>query len=173
MSKVRLLGARLSSNPETKKVAHEQGLAGVVNVTNTGKLFYVTEALILKGMTPIVKSTMVWANDNNRFALSADDYNSLIKGEISEGELERFDDVPSYDVDGKTYTHVELLVMKGQRSVDVRDSWVKGQLNRNGAPKTLSTSSLPEDGAATPKLGETAPVVNAPAVTEPAEVTGP
>lgn len=130
MSKVRNLGARLSSNPETKVVTNAQGLNGQVNVTENGKQFYVADCLIAQGAKPIKKSVIIWADDNGRFPLSVAEYNEYMKGEVSEGRLVRFDDVTPYEVEGKTFTHVTLLVMDGESEATVISTFAKRQTAR-------------------------------------------
>lgn len=186
MSRIKLLGARLSSNPETEKVAHEQGVGGLVNRTTTGKLFYVVAAMVMDGMNPIVKSRNIWANDNGLFAISAADYDTFNKGQSAEGVLQRFDDVQPYQVDGKTYNHVKLLVFEDENPIDVINAWTRTQanrgtnagngiLNQNGAPAAGATPGLVTSTApiadATPAAGETpvVPLVPAAPVTTPTE----
>lgn len=125
MGKVRIIGARLSSNPTTKVSDHEQGLNGQINETVNNKLFYVVDAMVLKGLTPVVKSQMVWADDNGRFAISAADYNEFNAGLTVDGKLVRFEGLTPYDVDGVMYDHAELLVLDGQSESDVINAFVK------------------------------------------------
>lgn len=129
MSKVILKGARLSNNPKTATIANEQGVGGLVNVTINGKLFYQADAVVLNGLTPVVKTVSIWADDNGKFKLSVAEYNEMLKGEVTSGKLVRFDDIPSYDVEGKTYTHVTLLVMDTESETDVINSYMKRQAN--------------------------------------------
>ena len=158
MSKVRLLGARLSENPATIVISHPQGVNGLVNKTGTGKLFYVVSTMAMDGMNPVVKSRMVWANDNSIFALSGDDYNSFNKGVEVEGELQRFDDVKPYKIEDRVFTHVKLLVFKGENPIDVIREWENSQANRAtgngiitppvaGATPSLATSIAPVEQA--------------------------
>lgn len=132
MNKVRILGARLSTNPDTKKVNHEQGLAGFVNATENGKLFYVVDCMVHKGIVPVRKSQLVWADDNGRFPVSVEDYNTYSRGQELQGKLVTFNDMPEYEVDGKKFTHVELLVMDGQDEATIANNWAKRQIAQNG-----------------------------------------
>lgn len=125
MSKVILKGARLSNNPTTATIACAQGLNGVVNVTTNGKLFYQADALVMDGLTPIVRTTTIWANEDGKFPLSIADYNVYMKGETTEGDIVRFDDVAPYEIDGKTFTHVRLLVLKNESPVDVLNAYAR------------------------------------------------
>ena len=155
MSKVRIIGARLSSNPETAVIQHEQGINGVVNTTTNGKLFYVVDALVMKGTLPIVKSQMFWADNNGRFALSAGDYNKFNAGKEIDGGLVRFEDVPPYQVDGKTYTHVELLVFEGQENAQVVGAYIKRQQQASANTAgggILNTNVKPTAAGETPKF---------------------
>jgi hypothetical protein len=146
MAKVIILGARLSTNPATAKIEHPQGLNGICNVTGSGKKFYVVDATVLKGTVPVTKSTIVWADANGRFPLSVEDYNKYNQGSMEEGELVKFENLAPYKVDGKEYTNVTLLVMKGQKESDVLNDFVKRQINSG----SRSTSTGAGKGAATP-----------------------
>jgi len=165
MSKVRILGARLSSNPQTATVQHPQGINGVVNATTNGKLFYVADAVIMKGMNPIKKSTSIWANEQSQFAFSMEEYNAYNKDTVVEGQLQRFEDVPPYTVPDsagvlRTYTHVELLVLEGENPNTVVGNWIKRQQQGNAAAGIVNnnaqalelnltnTSALPDEEAA-------------------------
>jgi hypothetical protein len=127
MSKVILKGARLSNNPNTGTIANAQGVNGLVNVTVNDKQFYQADALVMDGLTPIIKTTSIWADENGKFPLSVAEYNEYMKGETTEGEVVRFDDVKPYEIDGKTYTHVKLLVLKSESPVDVINAYAKRQ----------------------------------------------
>lgn len=127
MSEVINLGARLSSNPETKVVSHVQGANGQVNETTNGKQFYVADCLIALGAKPVKKSISIWANDKGQFDLSVAEYNKYMKDKVSEGKLVRFDDLTPYEVDGNTFTHATLLVMAGESEATILTSFVKRQ----------------------------------------------
>lgn len=149
MQKVTILGARLSSNPETKTVQNTQGINGIVNATVNAKQFYVVDALLMKGLTPVVKSQLVWADENGKFAVSCEDFDKYNKGKELNGQLTRFSDVPEYEVDGKKFTHVELLVMEGQDEAAIVGNFIKRQTGSTGggngsdAPKIgLNTSGV-------------------------------
>ena len=156
MAKVVIKGARLSSNPETKVVGHDQGLAGKVNSTQNGKLFYVAECIVMAGMNAVKKSATIWADDNGRFALSVDEYNKLFAGETTNGELVTFDDVPSYQVENsngemKTYTHVKLLVLDGEKDIDVLNAWAKRQANQTAQASGPTAITSKATGPTAPK----------------------
>ncbi len=74
---VKLLGARLSSNPDTGVTTHLQGVNGSVNITGTGKKFFVIDYQYMKAGLIAKKGIMVWADDNDKFITSAADYNDM------------------------------------------------------------------------------------------------
>jgi hypothetical protein len=125
MATVILKGARLSNNPETKTIANEQGVNGLVNVTSNGKQFYQTDVTLLNGLTPVNKTHTVWADDNGKFPVSVAEYNEMYKGEKTQGKLVRFDEIPTYEVEGKEFNHVTLLVMEGESESAVIAGWIK------------------------------------------------
>lgn len=153
MSKVRILGARLSTNPETLLQEHTQGLNGMVNKTVNDKLFYVVAAQFMVGLTPVVKSQIVWADANNKFALSIPEYNEAYSGKEVEGKLVTFNDVPAYTVEGKEFTHVTLPVFEGQSEATIVSAWIKRQqsatnpLGAEGATPSLNTSAVAQPGS--------------------------
>lgn len=149
MSKVILKGARLSNNPNTKTIANEQGVNGLVNVTENGKQFYQADAMILDGLTPVVKTTTIWANEDGKFPLSVAEYNEYMKGQSTTGSLVRFDDVPVYNVEGNLFTHVKLLVLEGESESAVCAAFIKRQQATTAAPKTsgiVTKAAAPKDG---------------------------
>ncbi len=115
------------------KVAHEQGVNGLVNKTSTGKLFMVLPYLTIQGGVPVSKSRTIWADANGRFATSAEEYNSYFAGSKLEGKIVRFDDIPEYEVEGKKFTHVNLLVLEGETETSVLASFLRTQALRASA----------------------------------------
>lgn len=147
MQKIEHLGAMLSDNPKTKVVDHPQGLNGKVNEASNGNLFYVAKMLIDNGVDFIEKSQLIWANANNRFPVSAEDYTKRRKGTFAEGELITFPtaEYTIENADGKKniVTHTTLLVLAGQDKQVVFDSWSKRQFGTQPAP-IRKTSGLPD-----------------------------
>lgn len=173
MSKVVILGSRLSNNPDTERVPNEQGVGGFVNQTVNGKLFYITDAMILKGLAPVVKSQMIWADDNGKFAISAEDYDLYNKGQVVEGKLQHFtaeDGLLPFEVadskgDMKKYDYADLLVVEGQTSAAVLKAFNARTVQNQG-----SATPIAKPNTGTSGLGGK-PVEAAKPVVEPAKTT--
>ena len=160
MAKVIIKTPRLSSNPNTKLVKHEQGVNGMVNTTTNGKLFFVVDCILLDGMNPVKKSTTIWADDDGKFAISATDYAVMFGDSVTEGELVTFDDVPEYAVENskgetKKYTYVRLLVLQGEQPAKVVSAWITRNANAASAAATAKTAAEAEAAGelATSKIG--------------------
>lgn len=156
---VKLLGARLSTNPETKVIAHADGVNGQCNVTTNGKKFYVVDYRYMQGGLFSKKAIVMWSDDNGQFPVPASEYNDS-KGLEQTATLVRFgreEGVIPYEIDGKFVDNVTLLIFEDQDTLSVFNSWKKGQENRlTAAPKTVVNTATPEDELETleAKLGK-------------------
>lgn len=134
---IRFIGARLSTNPDTKVVQHPQGVKGNVNITQKGKMFFVLDYRGVDGQRALTKSILVWADDNGRFDTSGDDYNEMLKtGDLDfEGyvmTLTKEDGILPYTVEGKTFDYVKRFIANEPEAVaNAVKEFNKQTLNRN------------------------------------------
>lgn len=136
---VKISKARLSANPETKVVAHPEGVNGQVNVTENGKKFYLYDMKVrVDRNTSKTERVMVWENEDGHFPFSAEEHDEDFAGR-QEGELELFD-VDPYEVEGNTYDYVRLIVLKGEdrdrvlRRFEKTQEWIKANPRKESAP---------------------------------------
>lgn len=149
---VKLLGARLSTNPETQVIAHADGVKGQCNVTKNGKKFYIVDYRYMQGGLFSKKAIIMWSDDNGQFPVPASEYNEN-KGLEQTATLVRFgreEGVTPYEIDGKFVDNVTLLIFEDQDTLSVFNSWKKGQENRinggsNGGGHEILDTKSPED----------------------------
>lgn len=166
MARVIIGTPRLSSNPNTGLIDHAQGINGKVNTTTNGKLFFVVDCILLDGMNPVRKSSTIWADDNGKFALSAEDYTAMFSRTETQGELVTFDSVPEYSVEDskgvvRKYDYVRLLVLEGEDASKVVSKWIDRSANAAtaAAAKAAAETTAAATALATSTIGAVEAVV--------------
>jgi len=149
LQKIRFIGARLSTNPDTAVVQHEQGVKGSVNATQTGKLFFVLDYRGTHDRKLMTKSVLVWADDNGKFDSSGDDYNSMLEtGDLDfEGTVMTLNKedhgILPYTVDGKTFDYVTMFIENEPEAVaNAVKAFNKQTLNRNNPQPTATNNTV-------------------------------